>query len=188
MESVLTPYWLPTGEFSSGLGLLALATGYFWLIDGWTGREWAAYLPKEAVVGGMFGAGTILFVVCRLPGFPLTGLASGFLFAAVCFLNCALITKWERQAQDVNERSSLLNAFPRFSARLRGVCLAVAMAALAISATTASWCALPVAFSALLLAGLDWFESEISADGLRILADIALLTPLFGLIKASAIV
>ena len=184
--TILALGWLPQAEFRSGLCLLALATGYFWLIHCWPDRGWATFLPKEAVVGGMFGAGTIFFVVCRSPRLPTVFWLGSVLFAVVCFFNCALITKWERQPRDLRERSSLLNAFPRLSSRLRSACVVLAMLTLAISTATASGGLLPVAVSALLLAGLDCSQSKLSADSLRVLADIVLLTPVFWLIWISA--
>lgn len=179
---VIAPRWLPGVEFRAGLGLLALALGYFWLIHGRTGRGWAAYLPKEAVVGGMFGAGSVFFVICQAPHLSGTaGLGAG-LFAAVCFLNCAFITKWERHARDLRERSSLLNSFPRLSAHLRTACAILAIIALIFSAATTSLFAVPVAASALLLAVLDCCQTRMSSDALRVFADMVLFTPLLGLI------
>ena len=185
--TTLTPYCLSRREFTAGLGLLALAVGYFWLIHCWPARGWAAFLPKEAVVGAMFGVGTAFFVVCRSSRLPGAEWWSGaILFGTVCFLNCAFITRWERQARDLRERSSLLNAFPRLCARLGAVSVAVAVAALAVSWATASVVAVPVAASALLLTGLDRCKSRLSSDALRVLADLVLLTPWLGWALASA--
>lgn len=175
--AVLTPLCLSGGEFHAGLGLLALASGYFWLVHGQTSRGWSAYLPKEAVVGAMFGAGTVFFVVCRAHSLPPAFWMNAGLFAAVCFLNCALITHWERHAWDVRERSSLLNSFPGLSARLGLASVALAGLAFAVCAGSRSLDGLPVAVSALLLAGLDFHKTKLSVDALRVLADVVLLTP-----------
>ena len=186
--AAVTPHWLCGAEFQAGLGLLTLAAGYFWLVHGWPGQGWAAYLPKEAVVGGMFGAGSVFFVACRSAHLSRALCLGVGLFAAVCFLNCALITKWERNARDLRERASLLNAFPRLSARLRFACLALAALALAVSGACASMLAVPVAVSALLLAVLDACETRMSTDALRVLADIVLLTPWLWTVCASTVV
>ena len=180
--TICTPRWLPGAEFVAGLGLLALALGYFWLIHGWPGRGWAAYLPKEAAVGGMFAAGSVFFVVCRSSHLPANLWLGSGLFAVVCFLNCALITKWERHVRDLSEQSSLLNSFPWLSARLETACVALAGAALLVASATHSLFAIPVASSALLLAALDRYEGRLCTDALRVLADMVLLVPLLGLV------
>ena len=177
-----TPCWLTGGEFRSGLCLLALALGYYWLIHCWPGRGWAAYLPKEAAVGGMFGAGTIFFVACRASRVPGAIWLVATFFAAVCFLNCAFITKWERSFRDLREPSSLLNAFPGLTGQLRLACAGAAALALGVSGITATACALPVAASALLLAALDRYETRLSIEVLRIVADLVLFTPLVWLL------
>ena len=183
--AILTPCWLPGDEFRSGLCLLALALGYFGLIHGWTGRGWAAWLPKEAAVGGMFGTGTVFFVVCRWEQLPASFWLVSGLFAVLCFLNCALITRWERLSRDLRDPSSLLNAFPRFCGNLRAACVALALAAVVVAVVTASPIAIPLAASALLLAALDVCERRISVEMLRVLADMVLLTPLIGFILDS---
>ncbi len=169
----IAPSCLPLPEFLAGVGLLALMVGHFWLTHGWPGGRWAAYVPKEAVVGAMFSAGSAFFVAYRshhFAGAPWLGI---ILFAGVCFLNCALITLWERHAEDLSERSSLLNAFPRLSARLGLLCLL--LAGLALAARSIS--VVPIAVSALLLAALDHHRNSLSTDALRVLADLVLLTP-----------
>ncbi len=178
--AVLAPRWLPAAEFRAGLWLLALATTYFWLVHCWPGRRWAVYLPKEAAVGAIFGAGTAFFVVCRSPRLPAVFWLENGLFAGVCFLNCALITKWERQRLDLREPSSLLNSFPRLSARLGLLGVGLGAASLAVAWIASSPVAVPVAVSALLLAGLDACANRIAAGTLRVLADLVLLTPWLG--------
>ena len=164
---------LPFTEFRAGLVLLALATGHFWLTHAWPGRGWAAFVPKEAVVGALFSLGSAFFVARRA-----AHLAGGFwsgivLFGTLCFLNCALITRWERHAEDLREPSSLLNAFPRFSVRLGSACLLLA----AVAMVSRSVLAVPIALSALSLAALDRCKNRVSLDALRVLADVVLLTP-----------
>ncbi len=183
---VATPRWLTGTEFRAGMVLLAFAVGYFWLIHCWPGRGWAAFLPKEAVVGGMFAAGSTFFVVCRSSAFSLAIWLCLALFAAVCFLNCALITKWERNTWDQRERSSLLNSFPRLTAHLGLACAIVAAIALAFAGATERVLTIPVAISALSLAGLDRCAHRLSVDALRVAADLVLLTPLIALVFSLA--
>lgn len=180
------PLWLTVTEFGAGLVLLALVCGYYWLIHYWPGGEWAASLPKEAIVGMMFAVGSIFFTVCRSPHPPLAVWPSVVLFAVDCFLNCAFITKWERHARDLRERFSLLNSFPRLVNRLGLACAVVAASALVVAGGTGNVVAVPVAVSACLLATLDRHAGRMSPEALRVAADMVLLTPWIGLAFLSA--
>ena len=175
----LAPSRLPAGEFLAGLGLLALTGGYFWLIHRRKAHAWPRLLPKEAIVGGFFAVGTAFFVLGQTARPTAMMLAALPMFGGLCFLNCALITKWERNPSDVREAASLLNAFPRLTARLDAGCLALASLAFAAYLIVPGiGLFLPMAVSALLLAYLDRRSHIFSADALRVLADAALLTPL----------
>jgi hypothetical protein len=100
------------------------------------------------------------------------------LFAALCFCNCALITRWERHEEDVRNRASLLNAFPRLTARLSILCLALAALAAGAVLLAGPMPFLPLGMSAVLLAILDLCHKRLSTNAARVLADAALLTPL----------
>ena len=175
---LLTPHVLSRAEFLHGLLLLALAGVYAWLIHGRKQQGWAACLPKEAAVGSMFAAGTAFFPWCQGAMDRLDLSAGAVIFGGLCFCNCALITVWERHAQDVRNRSSLLNAFPRLAARLRPLCLALAGLAGIGLLVTGSPSFLALALGGLFLAALDRHRGRIAPDALRVLADVALLTPL----------
>lgn len=172
-----TPSLLSTREFSAGLGLLALAAGYFWMIHRWTRRAWTALLPKEAAVGGLFALGSFLFVGVRAASLQAAVPPAVLGFAVLCFLNCALITRWENSQRDQRDPASLPNAFPRVVAHLGLGCWALAAAALG------GWCLqgdpvfLPLAVSAGLLGLLDGNRASLSVDALRVWADVVLLTP-----------
>ena len=177
--SGLAPWTLDQRQFIAGLGLLALAGGYFWLVHRRAGDGWARVLPKEALVAGMFAAGTLFFVLGHLgiprPDVPL----AGALFGGLCFFNCALITRWERKPSDLRDPASLLNAFPWLTAHLRTgcVCLALLTGILALAGLVSGGMVLPITVGALLLASLDHRGTRLSMDALRVLADAALLTP-----------
>ena len=178
--ALLAPSLLPTREFLAGLGLLSLTGVYFWLIHRKPHGVWPRFVPKEAVVGGMFALGTGFFVLLRRGGlkaeFP-TALA---LFGAACFFNCAMITKWERSFQDVRASPSLLNSFPRLVSRLDVGCVVLALLTLAAAASLPHGTVFaPIAISALLLACLDRCAGFLSVDALRLLADVMLLAPWF---------
>lgn len=176
---VLAPGVLPQGEFWSGLGLLGAVGAYFWLIHRGASPGWTRFLPKEAVVGAMFALGTAFFAVWRaiFAAGPL--LAGGALFGTVCFLNCALITAWERSLRDRRDPASLLNAFPRLVNRgLAPLCGLTALLALAAAFIENTFLPVPVALAAAGLAGLDRWRHALPANVLRCLADAVLLTPL----------
>jgi hypothetical protein len=175
---VLTPAELPGRQFAAGLGLLFVAGGYFWRIHSRRPQPWVGWFPKEAFVGMIFAVGTCFFVVWRgFPAVPLL-LVGGPLFGVLCFFNCALITRWETSARDQSEPTSLLNAFPWLESRLGAGCYGLAAAAglLGIWAGSAEF--LPIALGALALAILDFQRAVLSANVLRVLADLALLAPL----------
>lgn len=104
--------FLPTGQLIAGLGLLTLAGVYFWVVHGREHRVWTRFLPKEAAVGGMFVIGTAFFFLGGATPPSAGWWAVLPMFGALCFLNCAFITKWERTASDLRDAASLLNAFP----------------------------------------------------------------------------
>lgn len=176
---VLAPCVLPQGEFWSGLGLLGAVGTYFWLIHRGAVPGWTRWFPKEAVVGGMFALGTAFFAGWRSASAPGPLLTGSVLFGAVCFLNCALITAWERSLRDRRDPGSLLNAFPRLvNGGLAPLCGLTALLALAAALAGNTFLPLPIALAAVALAGLDRWQRALPADGLRCLADAVLLTPL----------
>ena len=176
--TILTPVWLTPGEFLVGLSLLAISALYFWMTHGPREATWMLLFPKEAAVGTLFALGTAAFVIlhCHHYQTRLRGEVTGF--AILCSLNCALITRWERTQSDLRDRCSLLNSFPALVRRLPQVCGALASITLIWACLTADKFFLPIMASAALLGFLDYRRSAIHPDALRVLADLALLTPL----------
>jgi hypothetical protein len=176
--AILTPAELSGRQFAAGLGLLLVAGGYFWLIHSGGPSRWARVVPKEGFVGAIFALGTTFFV-CGQSGRPPWLILTGtMLFAMLCFFNCALITQWETSPQDRHEPTSLLNAFPWLDGRLGIGCVWLAALAGVLAAGDGSVVFVPVAIGALALAWADHQRAAISADALRVLADLALLAPL----------
>lgn len=116
---------------------------------------------KEAAVGLVFGGGVAVPLAASAgAGGWLPGVAA---FAGLCWLNCALISRWEERPADAPPGSVLLAA-----------------AGLAVGAAVADGpptCA-PVVVSVGLLAGLHLTRGWLSSRARRVLADAALLTPL----------
>ena len=176
--TIITPWWLTRGEFLTGLGLLAVSALYFWMTHATRETTWMLFLPKEGAVGVLFAIGTTAFVLLHHQR-NLGGLLLNMVgFAILCFLNCALITRWERTQGDLHDRSSLINAFPELVSYLPAICGALTLIALMWSCFLWSANPLPLAASAALLGWLDHRRYNIHPSALRVLADFALLTPL----------
>ena len=175
---LLAPSTLRVGQFCAGLVLLTAAAGYFWMIHRRSSQSWMARVPKEAAVGGMFALGTAFFPLCRPSPPPGPLLLAVVFFGATCFLNCALITSWERNLCDQRDPFSFLNAFPWLASHgLRPMCWLLAGMAGGAGLATHGVVFLPVVLAALALGMLDRCHRRIAPDALRFLADAMLLTP-----------
>jgi hypothetical protein len=167
-------------EFSAGLLLLAPVIAYL-LSHQLVHRHRAWRLPKEICVAALFGGGGAVFLVAA-PGFAWSPLVLALgLFSLLCFTNCALISAWEHHIDRSHGQTSLALQFDR-GARLSRVLpwlLAVVAGSLAWwetgSARNAATCA---ALSSVLLGAVDRLETRLGPQLSRVLADVALLTPL----------
>ena len=132
-------------------------------------------MPKELAVALFFAA------ACAAPAALDTGIAHvlplACLFAALCFLNCAAIARWEARTPDEWQAMHPLTRFVARNLHLLGGGLILLSLAIAIAA---SEYAIPLAciVSALLLAVANAKRSHLSRLSLRVVADAALLTPL----------
>jgi len=160
-------------EHDSVLALAALA--YFSGVHAPGARKpkWLSRLQsKELAVGVLFTAGCALPTLTRLhavPGSRVSAilLAMGF-YAALAWLNCAAIDRWESGDSSKIALSAMLIAagaisfavvYTWFDPRLSPLCAACAG-------------------SALLLAWLDWQRGRLTPLTLRCAADLVLLTPI----------
>ncbi len=184
--SALTAAWLilplmPAGSRQRGSMLAAAAFAYFTRVhlrrEIASGREFARrvarflspIVTKELLVGVLFAAG------CALPtwnraayrSWPL--IVSVAFFAALAWLNCHAIERWESCAHGarIDRASSALC--------LAGVLLAVLIPA---AQPRAAALLLAGAAAALLLAILDFCRGHLTPLALRASADLVLLTPL----------
>jgi hypothetical protein len=170
---------LDPATFRCGAGLLGAVAVYFavvhWLPSG--RRRW---FPKELAVAALFAAG------CLLPawqGRPL-GLAVIFswtLFVPACWINSAAIeqAEWERLRERRSDPPHPWSAALGRHQVAAATGLALAACALVpLLAASAARRALPaVALSALGLAALGARQDRLSVDAVRVLADLALLSP-----------
>ncbi len=148
-----------------------------------------SWLPKELAVGIVFAAATAVPAWSRLSAGPHSGRLALFpavtLFAALCWLNCIAIERWENLTPTGQLSSSDAHSTTRWTAEhFRPVVLMLA----AISATFASasiissqgTVALYIALmtASLCLTTIDLYREKLSGLHLRVAADAALLTPL----------
>jgi hypothetical protein len=148
---------LPHGLFLHGLILLAAVGVYFALVHSSVLR-----LHKEAAVGVLFalGASLVAWGKVRTPADATTIL----LFSGLCWMNCIAIQKWEGDKLD-------------WSPSIAAIVLVCAAAALLYAnRPVLGGAELASAFGFLLL---DRVRPRLSADAVRVLADVALLSPVF---------
>ena len=162
-----------TREHDSVLALAALA--YFSGVHAPGARrpKWLSRVrSKEFVVGVLFTAGCALPTLTRLhavPGGRVSAilLAIGF-YAALAWLNCAAIDRWE-------SADSSKAALP--AGLIGGGAVSLAFACVGIDPRLSVLCA-ACAGSALLLAWLDRARGRLTPLALRCAADLVLLTPI----------
>ncbi len=169
-------------ELASGALLLALVLVYL-LSHQLVHRHLRWRVPKELCVAALLTGGVWLFLMPTRQASDLT--TAMVLFALLCFTNCALISRWERDvdlahgqrslALDASENAWVIRQFP----------LMIAVLAVAVSAANdpplrvAGACALA---SAMLLAVVDQFEPRMGWRAARVLADVVLMTPAIALL------
>ena len=172
---------LTPAELKGGLLLLVAVLLYLFSHQMVHRRSgWRA--PKEICVAILLGAGASLFPAVRMA--PALGplVAPLALFMLLCFANCVLISAWEAGVDALQGQTSIALQFRRGSALGAAVPWVVA----AWAAITAAWipggsgrmaasCSLA---SGVLLGALNSFEPAIGRRRARVLADLALMTPI----------
>lgn len=163
----------------NGLLMLGAILAYFsfiHLMPGSVRRLW----PKELAVGMLFAAGTSLATWSRTAAPHRTMVLPICLFTALCWLNCSAIEYWEwtgHQEGRAEPHAVTMWLGPHLHRLAFGILIA--------GAALFSW--LPVTLRPLFVAflvsaaGLYWLDrkrNRFSADALRVLADVALLSPI----------
>jgi hypothetical protein len=175
---------LTSREWIGGVLLLAPVVLYL-LSHQWIHRRHPWRVPKEVCVAALFGAGVAIFLIAPAPRLlprlatPLT------LFTLLCFINCTLISSWEREVDEVHGQTSLAVQYHGTGSIAIAMpwLLAAAAAALMIreptgTARTATACAMA---SSVLLGVINALQGRLGWQRARVLADAALLTPLLPL-------
>ena len=143
-------------------------------------------VPKEICVGFLFGAGVTVFVAVA-PAARLGDLTVPLaLFTLLCFGNCALISSWETAVDHSHDQMSFARQFPRCVVLSRGLpwILAGVAAVIGAESSTAVRPALICASASGVLLGLvDAAERRVGRKLARVLADVALMTPIVPLLS-----
>jgi hypothetical protein len=148
---------LPAELFERGLLLSGAVALYFALVHLVRFRVW----PKEAAVAVLFALGASLAAWGRVQSAADVGTI--LLFSGLCWINCVAIEKWECGA--------------RWPVAMFALCIAmIAMVALYRERPILSGAETA---SALAFVLLDCARKRLSPDALRVLADVALLSPVF---------
>ncbi len=167
-------------ELEAGLLLLAPVAAYL-LSHQLVHRHHRWRAPKEICVALLFGGGVAVFLVASpaaVPGLLAVPLAY---FCLLCFANCALISVWEQEVDEAHGQTSFALQFKgshRVARTLPWVLLvtAVVLAQPRVGpGRTALACA---AASGGLLGCVDLIERRTGPRLARVLADIALMSPL----------
>ena len=144
-----------------------------------------SWLPKELAVGIVFAAATAVPAWSRLGAGHRILFPAVAMFAAVCWLNCVAIERWENLNPAGQVQSPTSHATTRWTAKhfrqmaltLAAISAALAFASIASNSGTLA-IYLAVMSAALCLAAIDLFREKLSSLHLRVAADAALLTPL----------
>ena len=148
---------LARATFERGACLTAIVAVYFAIVHAFPGK-W----PKEAAVAVIFALGASLTAWTRVE--TPADVVTVILFSCLCWINCAAIEEWERgQSQ--------------FPVGLLAGCIAVA--AIVMLHHDRPILASAEASSAVAFVLLDLSRWKFSADAVRVLADAALLSPIF---------
>jgi hypothetical protein len=148
---------LPRQIFEYGAWLAAAVVMYFTAVHG-LHRKW----PKEAAVGVIFALGASLAAWTRVE--TRADVLTVMLFSCLCWINCVAIEHWEHGA----------SPYP-----LGVLAACVGLAAILILHHQRPVLAGAEASSAAAFVLLDRSRLKLSADALRVLADVALLSPVF---------
>jgi hypothetical protein len=165
-----------TGGARERNALLALAgVTYFSIVH--TGTKFRALLPKELLVAVLFTAGCVLPAIGRTKSVSAAFLVVMSFFAALAWLNCHAIERWEAVGESCSGPQILPTATVLAMAGLLG--------AIILFATHSNEAALlgAGAASAVLLALLDGIRRRLTPLALRTAADLVLLAPLVLLLR-----
>lgn len=178
----LGPATFFAGAIVGTLALIHLVLNYS------LGGAWPPLPLKEAAVGSLFAAGTLVALFPLSSPIAGSGIFSAIAFGLVCTLNCIRIAFWERDLDENQQKVSLATHFPGFDRHLGKLLIALALGSgvAAVIRPEAAPIFACVVVSGFLLALLDFLRGKIGRDQRVALADLVLLTPLLALLVMNA--
>jgi hypothetical protein len=175
---------LTNAELRDGALLLSLVAAYL-LSHQLVHRASRWRVPKEACVALLLAGGAAVFIAPQA-GASVQRLAAPLvLFALLCFANCALISVWENEVDVSHGQTSLALQYAgaaRVSRLLPWFIVIAAAAAWLVAGASINAVAGCAFSSAVLLGCIDAAERSTGRILARVLADVALLTPLVPLL------
>jgi hypothetical protein len=171
---------LTRAEWTACLGLLAPTLAYL-LSHQFIHRGARFRLPKEVCVAGHLAAGAGVFPAASDTARVAALCLSVALFFVLAFANCALISEWEREVDRAQQQVSLAQN-ERLNRRLARGALALAGIAGAVILVENISGARPLGAAAVMsaaaLAAVSAATPRWGRERSRVLADVALMTPL----------
>jgi hypothetical protein len=172
--------WLSPAALRGGLLILIPVAAYL-LSHQLVHRKIPLRAPKEVCVALLLGGGAAVFAASR-PGADVRAMAIPLiLFVLLSFANCALISVWENEVDRSHGQTSLALQFGRAAAVSRALpwlIFALSGAVWLAAVPHARAAAACAATSGVLLGLVDFAERRMGRIAARVLADVALMTPL----------
>jgi hypothetical protein len=153
---------LPHVYWNAGMVVAGTVVGYFATVHLLRAKNLLDRGLKEATVGVVFAAGVSIPLIAVAEPYA-RWLAGAVAFAALCWLNCALISLWE---DGRDERP------PGWVPALAGIVAVLA------ALDSPHLVAVPVCVSTAALGVLHAVHTRVSLRAVRVLADVVLLSPL----------
>jgi len=177
----LASAYLPAVLFHRGLALLAAIGIYFGIVHLAPERIRRVW-PKEAAVAVLFALGASIATWTKVQSTADT--LSILLFSCLCWINCVAIEHWENERWQSAGWSRQAGDEPKEVGAFLGLPIGVAALFVGVAALLFLSEHRPViggaeTASALAFVWLDRARRRLSADALRVLADVALLSPIF---------
>jgi len=169
--------WLLPSEFDAGLIVLGPVLLYL-LSHQLAHRNHPWRVPKEICVALLFTAGTSCFILAQDESLLMPLLIPLLLFAGLCLTNCALISVWESEVDREHGQTSLALQLPGRARLIRTLPWLLAALSTCHWLTTSAVILSAIPASALMLGLVDLFHRRSGREISRVLADVALLTPL----------
>jgi len=170
--------WLERSLFWRGLVFIAAVAVYFLLVFFFP-FVMRRIVPREFAVSLLFVAGVACFLFHPSDAKSVEIWTALFWFGAICFINCVLISFWEREIDLQNEEVTAATSAPNLGRKanlLMGATLGVAaLSWLASPFPTVRMSLIAIGISLVLLLLLN--ASRIDRELKPVLADLALLSP-----------